>query len=203
MPTIDNRAEFPSAWTDGEFQIWVREQMNDERCWLLAHADDGVIWGRWDGNALVTSHEVAPTIAPHLRLVTLQQLFLFGSPDEVRLWRDDDCPATRWRTRRLSDSATDDVINEPHILWGSKREEWPEGFDGRQFTHVWEEASNFGMHHFVPIHVTSEDLTQRRLRLLVRHYITHDQDTGEARITHSRLASLEVRLELQPAGGAQ
>ena len=201
MPTIDNRAEFTSAWTNEEFQAWVCAQMNDERRWLLAHADDGVIWGRWQNNGLVTSHDVAPALAPELRLVTLQQLFIFGAQDEVRLWRDDDSPATRWRARRLSDSATDDVIddviNESQILWGSKLE----ALAGQPFTHVWEEVSNSGMHHVVPLNVSADDLAQRRLRLLVRHYITKDEHTGEARITHSRL----VGLEPQPAatGGAQ
>ena len=198
MPVIDNRAEFTSAWTNEEFQNWVREQMNAERKWLLAHADDGVIWGRWEGNELITSHDVVPTLAPPLRLVTLQQLFLFGSSDEVRLWRDDDCATTRWRARRISDSAPDDVIddviNESQILWGSKLE----AIAGQPFTHVWEEVSNFGMHHVVPFEVSPDDLEKRRLRLLVRHYITPDEQTGEARITHSRL----VGLEPQPAGGA-
>ena len=165
MPDIDNPEEFALAWTNEEFQTWLREQMNDERKWLLAHADDGVIWGRWSNNDLVTSHDVAPAVSPELRLITLQQVFIFGAQDEVRLWRDDDSATIRWRARRLSDRENDEVIYESQLLWGSEIKEWPAGFNGQDFTHVWEKASNYGMDHIVPIKVSLDDLKQRAVRL--------------------------------------
>lgn len=196
MPEVDNREKFAAAWTNEEFHSWLREQMNGDRQWLLAHADDGVIWGRWSDGNIITAHEVAPEISPKLRLITLQQAFIFGKQDEVRLWRDDDSQTTRWRARRLCDGEAADVLDELQLLWGSEVVKWPDGYDGKGFTRVCEKKSNYGMDHVVPIEVSQDDLEQRRLKLLVRHFITYDKQTGEARITLSRLAGLEP--EQQP-----
>jgi CRISPR-associated protein (TIGR03984 family) len=191
MPEVNDRREFPATWTNEEFQEWLRGQMNGERKWLLAHADDGVIWGRWENGAIITSTDVARDVSPELRLVTLQQAFIFGERDEVKLWRDEDGEATGWRARRLSDGEDADVMDEPQLLWGSEIVEWHDDFDGKRFTHVRERKSNYGMDHVVPIEVTKDDLDNRRLKLLVRHFITYDEQTGEARITLSRLVSIE------------
>jgi len=41
--------------------------------YLLAHADDGVIWGRIDDDGLHISHDIAPASAAVSRASTLQQ----------------------------------------------------------------------------------------------------------------------------------
>ncbi len=57
--------------------------------YLLAHAEDGVIWGRLDGEELITSHTIAPKYSPPLRAVTLQTVRLFAPVGELLVWRDD------------------------------------------------------------------------------------------------------------------
>ncbi len=166
---------------------WLREQMNSERKWLLAHADDGVIWGRLDASELITSHDIAPNISPELRLITLQQAFIFGWQDEVRLWRDE----RGWLFYLINDSEETDYIDETQILWGTEVIEFPEGSNSRGFTHL-RESKQQGLDHVVPIEVINAQLRERRLKLRVRHFITRDDTTGEARITLSRLVSLET-----------
>jgi CRISPR-associated protein (TIGR03984 family) len=164
---------------------WIRDRMNAEMCWLLAHADDGVIWGRLtDDGKLVTSHDVAPHVSPVLRWLTLQQAFIFGKPGEVRLWCDD----TGWQARMTTDAgASADASDELQILWGTiVVESYPQD----EFTHV-RESRQYGMDHVVPVKVKNEDLDSRRLRLRVRHFIDYDEDTGEARIVLSRLVNIE------------
>lgn len=149
--------------------------------YLLAHADDGVIWGRVDDHGLHTSHGIAPT-SPPLRLSTLQQARLFGPAGELLLWRSDD----GWRARFVADQGgnADDFVDEDQILWGDTVEKTQDGFT------LVREGSQ-GMRHAVPILVTSDQLEQRKLRLRVRHYITeNDNDDGEASITLSRLVQL-------------
>jgi CRISPR-associated protein (TIGR03984 family) len=177
---------------DADVRGWLRGQMNAERRWLLAHADDGVIWGRWDDGEIITSHDVAPGISPELRLVTLQQAFIFGERDEVRLWRDE----TGWLARRISDENDAEVFepDEMQVLWGTEVLEWPEGKEGKGFTHV-REKSQQGMDHVVPVEVTTSQLNARQLKLRVRHFITEDLETGEAHIALSRLVSVEVAQE--------
>ena len=46
---------------------WLVEQMRAhdlKLTYLLAHASDGVIWGRFDDEELITSHDVAPRHSP-------------------------------------------------------------------------------------------------------------------------------------------
>jgi len=167
----------------GDLLSWLRGQMSAERKWLLAHADDGVIWGKWDNGQVITSHDVAPDIAPPLRLVTLQQAFIFSEQDEVRVWREDQ----GWLARRISDVGDEEPIPEEQVLWGDKVEET---FRDKGFTHVREKKQG-GMDHIVPIIVEQDDLDNRRLKLRVRHFIVCDKQTGEARIALSRLVGLE------------
>lgn len=147
--------------------------------YLLAHADDGVIWGRIDNDGLHISHGIAPT-SPPLRASTLQQARIFGLPGEVLLWRDDD----GWHARFATDTPgnDDDIIDEDHILSGNTVETVKDGF-----TLLREGAQ--GMRHAVPIVITAEQLKHHQLRLRVRHYITENED-GEASITMSRLVQL-------------
>jgi len=131
MPEVDNREDFPATWENDQFLSWLRRQMNRERKWLLAHADDGVIWGRCDNDEIITSHDLAPDISPELRLITLQQAFIFGEQDEVRLWQEENGQKSRWRARRLSDGEGAVSIDETQVLWGSEIVEWNDGKDGK------------------------------------------------------------------------
>jgi hypothetical protein len=72
---------------------WLEEQArNGKLNYLLAHAEDGVIWGRFDNNQLTTAEKVfhQPKFKvdfPSLRLLTLQQCRVFGQNGEVLLWQ--------------------------------------------------------------------------------------------------------------------
>jgi len=164
---------------------WLGKQLNTQRPWLLAHADDGVIWGKIGANGLITSHQLVPQLSPLLRLVTLQQLFLFGADDEVRLWRDED----GWLACRISDGGGAEAFDEAQILWGDKV---VRDFTAEGFTHVREEKQG-GMDHVVPLKVTNAELKARQLRLCVRHFIDYDEQTGESRIALSRLTGVEIK----------
>lgn len=161
--------------------------------WLLAHADDGVIWGKMINEKLVTSYEAAQRdakakeVCPPLRLATLQQARLFSRSAELLLWRDGD---NTWHARLLRDAKADetqtftDAFDEPQILWGTDPQSLEQGFtlmiDGTQ-----------GSRHIVPLSIEGNYNEQTRpLRLLVRHYISEDE-TGFARVVASRLVELK------------
>ena len=175
----------------GDVKSWVEKQAAKHGLkWLLAHADDGVIWGRIDANGqLITSDSVAPHISPPLRAETLQQARLFAEHAELLLWRDGD---NRWHARLIRDAAVEetptftDAIDEAQILWGTDPQ--PLGDD---FTLMSDGAQ--GLRHAVPLKVEGKfDETSRPLRLWVRHYLK-DDDNGFTRIVASRL--LDLRLE--------
>lgn len=159
---------------NNDVRAWLEGQMSDKRPSLLAFADDGVIWGRFVAGKLVTVPD-----APELRGLTLQQAFVFGAEDEVRLFRDE---LGAWKARLVVDSG--DVIVESQILWGDKSE-------GRQGNFLQVSEFRKGIpDQFLPVDGTFGD--EQCVRLEVRHMVTYDTETGEARIALSRLAGLSI-----------
>jgi CRISPR-associated protein (TIGR03984 family) len=158
---------------------------------LLAHCDDGVVWGRFDegSHSLVTSdaaaegHTEAMKVCPPLRLDTLQQARAFGPDAELLIWRVEE---GRWKARLISDSEKQhentewgEAFDEPQLLWGTKAEPLDHGF-----TLLTEGAS--GLRHAVPL----EHKGSSQAQILVRHYLTKN---GFARVEASRLTALEWR----------
>jgi CRISPR-associated protein (TIGR03984 family) len=186
---------------DTGLEVWVRHHLEAEkRPWLLAHLDDGVVWGKLNGEELATSTQYAPSVSPLLRLATLQQLFIFGPKDEIRLWKTDN----DWQARRIIDNSESDWLVEDQLLWGSAV---VAKYDG--FTHL-RETRQQGLDQVVPIEVTAEQLQQRRLRLRVHHLLSYDDaltatandptpreapENGSARIAVSRLVQVFIAEE--------
>jgi len=173
----------PSAW-------FLSQSIVGDSALFLAHSDDGVIWGRVEGEKLITSDRVFDGISPPLRAITLQQARIFGMNAEVRVWRN----GTGFQACRLEDqpNGAAEAIDESTILWGDNPEARSEGFtlvsDGRQ-----------GLRHAVPFDVSDSAFGKypnnlRPLRLLIRHYLTYDKD-GQARVALSRLVNLYVQGE--------
>lgn len=176
---------------DKALHDWLNEQAKTHQLnYLLAHADDGVIWGRFDEGELTTAEQVfrKPEFDfPSLRLLTLQQCRVFGRSGEVLLWRTGE----KWRSRLVQENDTAEIIPEQQILWGTQKERESEGFtllsDGQQ-----------GLRHAVPlldITFDKNNKLHRPLRLSVYHYIDYD-DSGLARISRSRLVNLTTEQEL-------
>ncbi len=183
-------AIFEPVATNGiekDVKAWLQEQAARYKLkWLLAHADDGVIWGRADNGKIVTAENLAPDICPPLREETLQQARLFAPHAELLLWRKEE---GHWTARLIRDAKNgedpvwQEAIDEAQILWGTYAEPLSEGFtlmkDGAQ-----------GLCHAVPLALKGEFENEKRpLRLQVRHYIAEDEG-GFARIVASRLLKL-------------
>jgi len=192
----------------GNVKTWLEKQAARYGLrWLLAHAYDGIIWGRLESGKLITSDEVNPPeneISPPLREETLLQARLFAPHGELLLWRDGD---SRWQARIIKDVSDGEkptwgeAIDEYQVLWGTKGHPLDRGFtlmsDGSQ-----------GFFHIVPLKVTATGNKNRPLRLKVRHYIQDESDgykeddgektklrytrmvVGCARIAASRLVDL-------------
>jgi CRISPR-associated protein (TIGR03984 family) len=144
--------------------------------WLLAHADDGVIWGELRDGGLHLSGDAFPQFSPPLRAVTLQQVRLFGPDAELLLWKDDN----GWQVRLIRDSAGEDrkCYDESYLLWGDQQEQRRDGF-------VLVRQGKEGLRHALPL----PQETQLPARLQVRHYLTYDPD-GQAYIAYSRLVGI-------------
>ena len=155
--------------------------------YLLAHADDGVIWGRFDDGSLTTAADVfrqaadAQEVVVELRPKTLQQARLFGTEGEILIWKDN-----KGFTARLLNEEhvpADDILpNEDVWLWGTGME--VEGVAAEaNFTLMHEGLQ--GLRHAPPV-VQAID---QRYGLRIRHQLNYD-DRGQAYIAYSRLVNL-------------
>jgi len=73
MKTLDicEHIKDPSLKTDDDLIAWIEAQAKEHKLkYLLAHADDGVIWGHFSTGHLSTSNAVLDQ-SPPLRLITL------------------------------------------------------------------------------------------------------------------------------------
>lgn len=148
--------------------------------YLLAHADDGVLWGRVDNGSLRLAGDEFPEVAVDLRPPTLQKARLFGPAGEILVWRT----PTGFSACRITDPPGgvegNDWLDEDHLLWGSQEGAPRNGFillrEGRQ-----------GFLHAPPL-----DSLPRGLRavLRVRHALERDQDTGRVRLAEGRLVAV-------------
>lgn len=174
--------------TNLDINEWLNKQAEEYQLkFLLAHAEDGVIWGKFKDGKLLTADSVFDFL-PQLRLFTLQQCRAFGETSEVMLWQTDE----GFKARLIQDEKDTELIPENHILWGTQADKILGDFtlvsDGSQ-----------GLRHAVPLTDIEFDKNQklyRPLRLSVHHYIDYD-DSGVARIELSRLVNLTTSKEIK------
>ncbi|MCB0174063.1 MAG: TIGR03984 family CRISPR-associated protein [Anaerolineae bacterium] len=169
-------------------ESWLAQQATQHQLkYLLAHADDGVIWGVFDGNRFAFSSGVAPN-SPDFRTETLRSLRLFGEQAELLLWRDD----TIWHSRLVVDGAgpARPSFTENQMLWGTEKKGGSAGF-------TWLVDGSQGQSHAVPLDLTDEHFNRpgldlfRPVRLRVRHYLGREAGSaGMQRIILSRLVDL-------------
>jgi CRISPR-associated protein (TIGR03984 family) len=167
---------------------WLANRMHQDMPWLLAHADDGVIWGKLqeDGTLLLSSDVFDdpieyPSVAVLLRAVTLQQVRAFGPAGELLIWRTDD----GFAGRLLNDDQIEleALPDEEHLLWHLGN---PVRVDQRTGFALLQEGQQ-GQRHAPPVIPQG----RRRPALTVRHYVDYD-DEDQAYIALSRLLGLEV-----------
>jgi CRISPR-associated protein (TIGR03984 family) len=171
-----------------DLKTWIEEQTKvNQLTYFLAHADDGVIWGKFQDGKLITTTEPVKLFPkcdfPNLRKETLQQCRIFGDTSEVMIWKTDG----GFKARLIQDDhlIEDDYITESQILWGTHGEKHLKGF-----TLLWDVSQ--GLKHAVPftdIELEEKGKLKNKVRLIVRHYIDFD-DSGVARIYLSRLVDL-------------
>lgn len=159
----------------------VDKSLKHNLLYLLAHADDGVIWGRIDKNSgFVNSGDFFKEVVVQLRPHTLQQARLFGPAGELLIWFDGE----KFSARLIADEQEkpDHAYEETHWLWG-------EGMESRDNFTLMHEGRQ-GLHHAPPV----ENAKGFRVGMRVRHYIEYD-DFGQAYVVNSRLIDFDKKRE--------
>jgi len=168
----------------GKVVEWLHLQMSEKCPFLLAFADDGVIWRKWVKGEIKEPPET-PDLPkmPELREGTLLQAFVFGAECEVRLFKDE---LGVWKTLRVVDGDDPElVIKESQILWGDKvTEPVKNGF-------FYAEEYRAGiLGQWLPVERAFD--ANECARLQIHHLVEFNKETGEAQIALSRLAGLSV-----------
>ncbi|MEH1992107.1 type III-D CRISPR-associated protein Csx19 [Nostoc sp.] len=167
--------------------------------YLLAHAEDGVIWGHFNEDCqLITAESVFckntfNVDLPKLRLLTLQQCRIFGENGEILLWKSQE----KWKAQFIKDNPSIEHIHEEQILWGTQKEKGKNKEDGEKNGFTLLSDGSQELKHAVPLTGLSnyfspeKNKLYRPARLVINHYIKYDEKTGIARIFLSRLVSLK------------
>jgi CRISPR-associated protein (TIGR03984 family) len=175
-PKID--LNFSAPTSDDDVKDWIIQQASETIPFLIAFADDGVIWGKWD-QELKLAPAAFQGMIKQLRGSTLQQAFIFGKEEEVRLFRD---TTGEWKSSKITDTTEIDAFDEIQVLWG---DDYVHADDG--FVHLRDKVQQ-GMDQVLPLDITKDELKVPRLQ--IRHYVEYDDETGEARVFLSRLVKL-------------
>lgn len=157
-------------------QNWLLEQTSALNApFLLAFAQDGVIWGGAE-NGMALSGSAYPQISPPLDPATLISLRLFGPVGEALLWRDEG--VFKARVLREGEGESTCFREYEMLLWGTADE-----LDAPQppFRLYREGAQGF-------LHAPPVDYP--RAALTARDYLAYDQDTGQAYVRWNRLVGL-------------
>ncbi len=130
-----------------DLKAWLELQAKENRLnYILAHAEDGVIWGKFQNGNLITPSEPLELFPkckfPKLRNETLQQCRIFGDKSEVMLWKAD--AGFKARLIQNHNLKSEEYMIENQILWGTHKEAETKDFtlvaDGQQ-----------GLRHAVPV----------------------------------------------------
>jgi len=177
--------DLPKAFeSEAALRAWIVQQAQPDMALLLAHADDGVIWGKVVDQNLALAGDAFSEVRVALHPKTLQQLRLFGPVGELLIWQT----AEGFAGRLIADGKESPSASfEDHQwLWGTRNRDKddPKGIftllvDGKQ-----------GLRHAPPITGLGDD----RVMLTLRHYVDYDAE-GQAHIIASRLTGLQKAKE--------
>ncbi len=165
----------PSRW------LGIQAKKHQIR-WLLAFADDGVIWGFEKGNQIQFARDLS---APTFRELTLYEARFFGRAGELLIWKTN----LGWEARILADDLemgeTREYFDQQYILWGEEKKR-VDGF-------ILLQEGSRGIQHAPPIPPESSP-ADLQISLTYRHYLEYDAD-GQIYIAFSRLVSLNPRIK--------
>ena len=165
---------------------WLEQNARRDMAYVLAHTDEGVLWGRIENGQLHWAGDAFPELSLTFQLATLQQVRLFGPAGEVFIWRT---PTGQFQARRLEDGATAptqaDTFEDQQWLWGTLGEK---GQENKELGFTLLVEGKQGLRHAPPI---TGLRAKERVMLTVRHYIETDLKTdNNGEITGTGLACI-------------
>ncbi len=168
-------SEDPAEW-------FLKQPAVGDDAWLLAYADDGVIWGKIENKQLVQACQVFGDTFPRLEATTLHKAHFFGSGAEVRVFRHGD----KFRAIRLQEENDPAAASytRSYYLWGDH----PIKTKGNW---SWLEDGQLGIFQALPL-AYPPTAKGREFQLWVRYYLQFEEGHGQASVAASRLVGLHT-----------
>jgi CRISPR-associated protein (TIGR03984 family) len=198
-PALEDDANLNSQFVPSLCGEAVKKFGTEMQAYLLSFHEDGLVWGILENGMLETS-AFADSPSPQFRPETLQECRLFSAGGELLVWRISD---GQFKARWIIDEEGEetDSFDEAQVLHGTQVAKGKNGqiLTNGRFTVVADGSQ--GLRHACPMALTDKDftvkgspanksLTNRPLRLRVRHYLDYDQD-GSCFVSLSRLVGVQ------------
>ena len=192
----EERAQNVIKWLSGEGE--QPTCITPDYAYLLAHCDDGIIWGYFDEDKqLHVSSGLFGDRSPHLLSDgnNLKQLRLFGSKREILIWKTSNELIGRTITDNDKYLKYLEPRPEKRIVLGNRLAKVPDNVKNPDngFSLLSNPARRY---HIAPILCSESDFMDEEnrptwpLRLELKHYFEQDKETGTIRIFLSRLVRL-------------
>lgn len=166
---------------EDSFRIWISSCWDDENGWLLGHAFNGLLWGRISSGVIVLASDATPSWGASIKEETLLDLRVFNRTEEFRIWRTGEGLKACMVSESDDDSDGCLAFDEKQILIAGDRIGQTKQVKDIPFSLIEGPA---GQRHAMPVDWNGRN---QRYRLLVRHYVLPDPDTGRLSIQESRL----------------
>lgn len=172
------------SWLD--FVLGHSEAPSDlgDRVWLLCHCEDGVTWGRREGDEWHLGSSCFPDLSPAPSDFNVLEMRVFSPVAEVLIWRTENGFSGRvLRDAEPGDAsaAPDRPDDEERVLLAGRVGEERQGF-----TRV---GDGSGAEQALPLRV-AESPSPSWPKLRVRHYFARDDRTGSVRVVATRLVEV-------------
>jgi CRISPR-associated protein (TIGR03984 family) len=152
-----------------------------DRAWLLCHCEDGVTWGRREGDAWHLGSSCFPDLCPTPSESNVLEMRVFSPAAEVLIWRTENglCGRVLRDTGHADAGASPDRPDDEErlLLAGLVKEH------RRGFTRV---GDGSGAEQALPLRITESSWPGLR----VRHYFARDDQTGSVRVVATRLVEV-------------
>lgn len=184
--TITQVTEPINENTDLKSWFMKQQELIGEPSWLIAYADNGVVWGEAKEGLLTTAFDVfnaeSPGVFPQLQVVTLQSARFFGEKAEIQVYRKDGL-LKAVLIRENGNDIHEHSFTRSYMLWGNNLKKQKDGWS-------WLYDGQLGIEQAIPLDFPAT-FTGRPFWIEIRYYFQYEKDHGQARVAANRLVTLK------------
>lgn len=161
---------------------WFMDQPSvGDFSWLLAYADDGVVWGKICNGKLMIANNIFGESFPKMNTKKIHFVRFFGHLAEIRVFQKDSI----FSAVRLEDEPNDKLsFIRSYFLWGNSVRDVKDGW-------TFVEEGQHGIFQAIPIEIPHlNDNKTTRLKIRIRYYLDFEKEHGQAKVVGNRFVGI-------------